>query len=191
MTWWAAPRRVLTIMLGNFDMSWEPKLQHNSIEVQVIESHLLSKFNLTKLYESQIFNSDLESSSFFLFTMTLLSSFTFNLLLMLTSSLPLHDPAFLFPFPPPPRPPLHLSGRGIPRQRGAEEGRELPYASEKRSILLGARPGLAPRGDASFILWVSPAGRGSQAEGREAAVQDADRRRATSLSQRLGLNIEW
>lgn len=79
-----------------------------------------------------------------------------------------------------PPPPPHLAGGGVSRQRGAEEGRELPHTSEKRSLFLRARPGLAPRGDASFAVWVGPAGQGGQAEGWEASVQDADRLQAAS-----------
>lgn len=115
-------------------------------------------------------------------------------LLMLLSSLPplspphapllplsLSSPPFqlfliLSNLPPPP----YLAGGGVSRQRGAEEGRELPHTSEKRSLFLRTWPGLAPWGDASFTLWVGPAGRGGHAEGWETSVQDADRCQAAS-----------
>lgn len=68
--------------------------------------------------------------------------------------------------------------------RRAEEGRELPHASEKRPFLLGARPGSAARGDASLLLRVGPAGRSCQAAGREASIQDPVWGPATTALQR-------
>lgn len=89
----------------------------------------------------------------------------------------LHPTSTVLPCPHPPLPVHHLhvyllTGRGVSWKRGAEEGRELPHASEKRPLLLRARPGSATWGNASFILWVSPAGRSRPVEGREASVQN-------------------
>ena len=85
---------------------------------------------------------------------------------------------------------LTPAGGGVPRQRGPEEGREFPHPSEKGSLLLGARPRPAASRDASLAVRVRPAERGP-AEGGEAEVQDADRRRAASHSQRSVCKTVW
>lgn len=75
-----------------------------------------------------------------------------------------------------------LVGGGVSWRWRAQEGRELPHASEERPLLLRARPGSAAGGDASLLLRVGPAGWSCQ--GREASIQDPIRGQTTTSLQR-------